>query len=413
MEDEIDLSKYLAVLLRHWKLIAGFTIIAAAAALVVSFLFQPAYEATALITVMHPLNQYQFDPRIQTLPDQQPYKAYPELALTDDLLQQLVATMGNQLEPKERELPALRQHLAADPGADPSLVRLTVTSSNPQSAQSIVNAWASLYITYTNDLYQRRASSAAFFQAQSADAQTQLANAEQALVDYQATNPINIVTAQLNSKQAELSDYLAAQRTIALIVQDARSLQQQLAKQDVNSPSLLADQLSALYLQVDALNSKTDVPIQLQIGGQEPLSNLTVAKQAALLDTLIKVLQNKSLDLQQQITAVQPDILALQKAQQEAQVKLDRLTRQRDVANETYLALTRKMSESSLAAQDNGGGVALVSRASIPTEPVSGRKLLSVLAGGALGLIAGVIAAFVVDRRQTATVKQTNLTALG
>jgi uncharacterized protein involved in exopolysaccharide biosynthesis len=63
--------------------------------------------------------------------------------------------------------------------------------------------------------------------------------------------------------------------------------------------------------------------------------------------------------------------------------------------------LTRKVNETDLAAQDSGGGVQLASQASLPTEPVSGRKLLNVVLGGLLGLIIGVIAAFIMDRRQT------------
>lgn len=407
MDDEIDLSKYLGVLLRHWKLIAGMAIISALVALAVSFLMTPTYEATALIAVTRPRYQYQFDPRIQTQIEQQPYKAYPELALTDDLLTQVVAALGEQLKPEDREPAMLRQRLSAGAGADPSLVRLSVTSDKPQEAQAIANAWARLYVAYTNDLYQQRSSSAVFFETQATEASNRLAQAEQALVDYQARNPLNLVTAQLNSKQSELTNYLTAAQKITLVVQDARGLQQQLAQQNVADPSSLADQLSALYLQVGALDTRTDIPIQLQISGAGSLSKRTVAEQAVLLGTLIEVLQTKSAEIQQQIKALEPGILALQQAQQAAQVQYDRLTRERDVAKETYVTLTRKVNEADLAAQDNGGGVQLASRASLPAEPVSGRKALSVLAGGVLGLIIGVVAAFVVDRRQTSAVQAT------
>ena len=401
MEDEIDLDKYFKVLLRHWKLIVGLTISASVAALVISFLLPPAYEATALIVVTRLRNQYEFDPRIQTQFEQQPYKAYPALALTDNLLTRVIAAVGDQLKIEERDPAALRERLSAGAGADPSLVRLAVTASEPQQAQIIANTWASLYVTYTNELYQQRSSSAFFFEAQAAEAQNRLATAEQALVDYQAKNPLNLVTAQLSSKQAEFGSYLAANRTITLVVQDARSLQQQLAQQNVNSPSSLSDQLSALYMQVDALNSKADVPIQLQISGAGSLSDRTVAEQAALLGTLIEVLQDKSIEIQRQIKVLEPDILALQKEQQAAQVELDRLTRGRDVAQETYLTLTRKVNEADLAAQDNEGGVQLASQASLPIEPVSARKGLTAILGGVLGLVLGIICAFVTDARQT------------
>jgi uncharacterized protein involved in exopolysaccharide biosynthesis len=409
MEDEIDLGKYFRILIRHWKLIVGFAIIGSVAAFVVSSLLPRTYEATALIVVTRQRNQYQFDPRIQTQLDQQPYKAYPELALTDDLLTQLIATLDDQLKPEDRDLQTLREHLSARAGVDPSLVRLLVTHGEPQQAQALANTWADLYVTYANELYQQRSSSAVFFEAQATEASSRLALAEKALVDYQARNPLSLVTAQLNSKKAELSHYLTATQTIALVIQDARSLQQQLARQNVDSPSSLSDQLSALYMQVDALNSKADIPIQLQISGDGTLSNRTVAEQAALLGTLMDVLQSKSDEIQQQIKAVEPDILALQKAQQEAQVELDRLTRERDVAEETYLTLIRKVNEADVAAQDSGGGVQLASQASLPIEPVSSRRALNTVLGGLLGFMLGVICALVIEARQSkvqADVKQ-------
>ena len=405
MDDEIDLSKYLNVLLRHWKLIVGMTLIAALAALAVSFLMTPTYEATALIAVTRPQFQLQFDPRIPTLPEQQqPYKAFPELAVSNRLLTQVMTALGNRLKPEDHDLATFQKRFSAEAGADPSLVRLSVTGTDPQTVQAIANQWAELYVTYLNELYRQQSSNAAFFETQAAEARDKLEATEQALIDYQARNTINIVSAQLAAKQAALSGYYSATQTIPLIIQDARSLKQQL-QQRGDAPITLADELSALYLQVDALNAQSAVPIQLQVGSNGSLASRTTAEQVALLDVLIKTLQDKQVEIQQQVAALQPDILALQKEQQAAQTDLDRLTRDRDVARDTYLALTRKLNEVSVTAQDTDSGVQLASLAAVPTEPVAPRKGLNVVLGGMLGLIMGVTAAFVVDRRQTNAVR--------
>ena len=237
-----------------------------------------------------------------------------------------------------------------------------------------------------------------------------LETAEQALIDYQAHNTINIVGAQLAAKQVALSGYYTTTQTIPLIIQDARSLRQQLMQQNGAAPVTLADELSALYLQVDTLNSRTAVPIQLQIGGGGSLASRTTGEQVAALDTLIKTLQDKLVEVQQQVATLQPDILALQKEQQAAQTDLDRLTRDRDVAHDTYLALTRKLDETRVAAQDTNGGVQLASLAAVPTEPVAPRKGLNTVLGGVLGLMVGVVAAFAVDKRQTSVVEPTEST---
>jgi uncharacterized protein involved in exopolysaccharide biosynthesis len=130
-----------------------------------------------------------------------------------------------------------------------------------------------------------------------------------------------------------------------------------------------------------------------------------------LLDALIGTLQDKQAEIQQQAAALQPDILALQKELQIARTDLDRLTRDRDVARDTYLTLTRKLDETRVAAQDTSSGVQLASEASLPVEPVSPRKGFNAILGGILGFLIGVICAFVIDARQRQAGTDRNLAA--
>ena len=51
MEEEIDLRKYVDVLLRHWMLIVSITVIAVLMAGLLSFLLPPTYEAKAAVLI--------------------------------------------------------------------------------------------------------------------------------------------------------------------------------------------------------------------------------------------------------------------------------------------------------------------------------------------------------------------------
>ncbi|HJW82961.1 MAG TPA: Wzz/FepE/Etk N-terminal domain-containing protein, partial [Anaerolineae bacterium] len=211
MEDEIDLRKYVDVLIRQWKWVVGLAVVSAVVALAISVLLPPTYEATALVVVTRPRYQLQFDPRIETVTEpqqQQPYKAFPELALGDELLMQVIAQSGDSLEADDRELTTFRERVDAKAGADPSLVRFVVTGKDAQQTQAIVNAWAELYTANVNELYQQRSSDAAFFEKQGAEARAKLEAAEQVLIEYQASNPINLVNARLSSEQTALANYL-------------------------------------------------------------------------------------------------------------------------------------------------------------------------------------------------------------
>ncbi len=58
-----------------------------------------------------------------------------------------------------------------------------------------------------------------------------------------------------------------------------------------------------------------------------------------------------------------------------------------------------------MAAQSESGEVRLASQAAVPSEPAFPRKRLNTVLGGLLGLLVGVIGAFVLDARRPAAGK--------
>ncbi len=410
MDDEFDLWKSIEVFTRHWKLIAGAGLLTALAALIVSLLMAPAYEATTLIAATRPQYQLQFDARIPTVTDPtqaQPYKAFPELALSDEVLSRVIAKVSALLPDDQRTVDVFERRLSARAGADPSLIRLTASANDPQVAQTIAATWGEVYVQYANDLYQQRTSTATFFASQTDEARATLEAAEQKLIDYQAHNPLNLINAQLAAQQAALASDLSMQQKIELLIQDARSLQQQLAQQATGGTLPLADQVSALYLQVGTLVGQGAVPIQLQVSSGGELGTRTVGEQSALLNSLVTVLQDKASEFQQQAKALEPNILTLQEQQQSTQTDLSRLTRDRDVAQETYLALTRKLNETQVTAQDTSGVVQLASAAVTPTLPTSPRKAVNTLLGGIMGVLMAMGGVWLVESRRTSLAKVT------
>ncbi len=399
MEDEIDLREYIAVLIRHWRMIAGLALIAAVTAASVSFfILQPQYEAKALVAVTQPRYVMRFDERFETVNNIQPaYKAYPTLATSDELLQQLLEGMDPPLPPEKASLQRLRGMLSASSGSDPSIVILTARSSDPAEAARVVNAWAELFVRRANEIYGESSEQLAFFEAQLAQADADLKAAEEALIAFQARNEAAILQAQLNSKKQSQSEYLSAQRAIVRIIQDAQSLREQLSARPAGEQVSLGDDLTTLFLEIQAFNTRTATPIQLQVAGSESLSGKTVGEVRAFLDDLVRTLENKSAEIQKDLDALKPEILSLQRSLQEVNTEKERLSRAKEVARETYMALARKVEEARIAAQDTTGEVRLASTAAVPERPVSPRKLLNTLVAGVLGLMVGIFGAFVVE----------------
>jgi succinoglycan biosynthesis transport protein ExoP len=330
------------------------------------------------------------------------YNAYPELAASDDLLQALLDTLDPIPENIE-SLQDLRGMVEAESGADPSMVRLAVTSRDPAEGARIANTWAGLFVARANDLYGAHSEDqVSFFEDQLERAQAGLETAEQALVAFQARNQGAILAAQLASARQDLQDYLVEQREIERAVRNAHALQDSIAGRPAGRLVSPGDDLTALLLQIQAFTGRTaldaDSSLWLQVSETAPLSSeRTVGELADFLDKLVTTLEARQEEITGQVTALEPQILALQQQLQESQTEEGRLTRARDVARETYMTMARKVEEVRIAADDASGEVQLASQAAIPERPVSPRKMVNTAVAGALGLMLGVFGVFALE----------------
>lgn len=408
MEEEIDLRAYVAVLIRYWKWIAGLALVAAVAAFVVSLLLPSAYEASAVVIITEPRYQMQFDPRFKTADQWTPaYNAFPTLATSDGVLRSVLDAYAPSPEAgiEEWKLRTLSGMVEAISEGDPSLVVLRARSRSPEDAAAIANLWADALVKRGNDIYSDREDDVEFFQEQVAQAGQALDDADAALVEFEARSQASTVDAQLESLRQAQADYLADQRAIAYIVQDIQGLRAQLVQQPGDRPVSLADDLTALLLQikafnllqVEALDAQASTSIQLQISSGGSFSDKSPAEQVAFLDDLVDTLEAKSSKIDGRLAELEPQMLALQRRLQEIAAESDRLTSARDLTSETYKTLARKLEEARIAAREENGVLQVGSYASVPEKPVSPRKMLNTAVAGTLGLMLGVFGAFALE----------------
>jgi len=403
MEDEIDLREYVMVLLRHWKMIGALAIMAAVVAGGVSLLLPPTYEATALVSVAQP----RYTLRLEGVPQGPPIpvKAYPDLALSDGVLSRVFSEVRDGLPSRVDTLSEFRRILKASPAPDPSVLRLTVRDTDPGRAAKIANAWANVFTAGAGRLYGQDAANLANYEEQLATARTNLDTAEQALAAFQASNQVAILQAQLESKQAILTNYLNRRHQLDLLIQDAQDLLTRLETLDPGAPSGLTDDLMVLSLSVRMFGNQTisgefqmdqpAVPLQVQIVSGQSLSGKTTAEQVALLKDLLDTLQARVVDAQVRVEALEPEILELQGRLGEAQTRENQLARALDLAETQYKTMANIVQEARVATQDSANIVQIASEATVPTERAGPRRTLNTALGGALGILVGVFAAFV------------------
>lgn len=397
MEEEIDLREYVEVLIRHWMWIVGLAVVAAATALAVSLLMPPTYEAAALAAVTDFRYVMHFEPRLETVENAElPSGAYSELATSDDLLQILLSELSPGLEGVESALD-LRGMVEAELTGGSRMVRLTVRSSDPTEAARVANAWLEVFVEQANAIYGSRGEEdLQFFQTQLEQAEADLEAAEEALVSFQAQNQAAILEAQLASAQRDLTDYLSEQRGIERVTRSARTLRARLVDQPTDAPVDAEDDLAALLLQLQILSVRPS--FELQVSDASLLSSdQTVSEVLSSIDSMVESLETREGEIEAQVETLEPQILGLQQQLQDVRAERDRLVRDRDVAQETYLTLARKVEEARIAAEDGVGRVRVASQAGVPRNPVGPRTKVNVALAGALGLMMGVFGAFAVE----------------
>jgi uncharacterized protein involved in exopolysaccharide biosynthesis len=270
---------------------------------------------------------------------------------------------------------------------------LTARDESPARAAELANSWAGLFVNWANQIYGDQGDQQLlFFEEQLDDAGNKLKEADQALIDFQAQNRSYILENEILALQQTQADFLAKQRQTDLILQDIDSLLAQVNGSDQEN----IDQLAAILLQIRALggvpnSTESTLPwqIQINVNGQ---SDLSQSDQVAILSNLRETLLVQSDQLDERLAEIEPQILSVQQQKQEANSEENRLIRDFQVAEETYLTISRTVDEKRITSQDTTSGVMLASKTAVPENPTGPPTALIVIGAGLLGAVIAVIA---------------------
>lgn len=392
MDETIDLRPYVAALLRYVWLM-GLAVLLAVIISIALFMMGDDYVATALVTVPEPAQQVQFDPRITTnLQSTQLLTAYPRLALSDDLLTRLLPRATALSGGTIATLDELEDVLQVGSSTDVRIVTLTVKLPEPQAAADLANAWAEEFVTTIDSVYGRNGVD--FFTDQRAQASTELQSAEDALVAFQTTNRQTTVDNEFSALGRLQMSYLLRRNAYRMALDDIQTLRVQLEGQGTDAVAL-ADQLTALTVQLQtyqAISPTQTLPaFQLAVGPDALLTTTQRAEQLQRLEALRASIDSGLAAIDTQLATIEPRLFALQTEKQRLFNEGERLIRRRDIAQETYATLSRKVDEERVAAEQTMARLA--SSAATPQQPDRPNIifLLPLLAGVALLISIGAI----------------------
>lgn len=392
MDEVIDLKPYINRISNRKLWLALSTAFAFLLTYGISSLIPEEYEAMALVSVINPQQELQFDSRIRNLAEVQSSRAYPELAKSDEILMQLLKEAEIFGVENINNLNNLYRATEAELGNDPSLLRLRVTTQNPTDASQLANIWAELFVEWVNSTYgSQNGSQIDFFTTQLEESELKLAAAEEAIISFKSIDQTNTISNTLNAYYETQSEYLKIQRSTSFLIDDISGFKAQLLLSSRDSNMSLSDQILALNLQARAYDAVGDNGLFFQLDNENNLTSETINEQILILDNLITMLQEELIRTQGKIDELEPEILTLQQQYEETQIENRRLARNLLIFEETYITLARKVEEEKISSQEISGGVRLTSQASVPQNPVSPRTLLNSIVAGFLTLTISIL----------------------
>ena len=146
-EEEIDLRKYINVLLkRKGVIILIFLIAVITAALVSYFYLKPVYEASTILMISKPKYQVELEPKIQTqIVPEISLATYESLIKDREIEEEVIEKLNLEQPPYELTPDNLQEMITIEALKNTNLIKMNLQASNPELAKNVVNTWAALF----------------------------------------------------------------------------------------------------------------------------------------------------------------------------------------------------------------------------------------------------------------------------
>lgn len=226
-DEEIDLRKYINVLVRWWREIILITlvimVVAGLAVQALKAVLTPKYEANASVAIVRTFSDVSFDPRFKTQTDDTATvqtssaasrrSALIGLASSGAIAQKVIDQLGDKLSGREKIAANLADLVSPElasggrSGGDSDLINITAQADSPEKATLIANAWAQIYVQTVNAIYGQVPDDLLnSIEAELTTVQKNYDKAQTDLEAFVANNHIDDVTRQITETQSVIDN---------------------------------------------------------------------------------------------------------------------------------------------------------------------------------------------------------------
>ncbi|MEB3210063.1 MAG: polysaccharide biosynthesis tyrosine autokinase [Leptolyngbyaceae bacterium] len=446
--EDIDLSKYWAVLKRRWFPASGVFALTLLSAALLTALTEPVYRASAKLLIetdrsstLTGLTSQQDAGELESLSSKsEPLTTQAEIIKSPPVAEATVAALDIRNEQGNLVSPwSILGDLVVRPVAGADVLEISYESPDPVLAAAVVNQIVEDYQDKNVEMNKAEAAAAReFILAELPKTELRLFEAEAALRQFKEENNILVLSEEasaavstltnldqnITATRTELEDIsaqaaglrnrvgMSSDQAIAMsTLSQAPGVQEALVQLQTVQSELSAERarfrpghpaIAELEREEASLSALLDERIQQVLGRSETVSpgNLQLGdlKQGLISDFVRLEIQRIGLNRRLgELLAAQNSLQGRSRKLPSLEENLRQLERQLEASQTTYETLLSRLQEIQVAENQSIGNSQLISEAVPPGNPVSPNKKLNMAAGGVVGTFLAIAAAFLID----------------
>jgi len=399
-DEEITLRELIEILIKYKILIAIITLAVVACTALYNYTMQDdKYIAKTTLTVRSTIEQTE---SLNSIDDIINYmnnnplmtvESYVEQILTPQVIYETI----RELELKNSKgdyltITALTNMIEVSNIKDTNLITIEVTNSEAELAAQIANSISSKFISYTNEKSKKQSQlAAAEIAKQIVLEEANVEDKSKAVTVYLANNvSIEELTSEVDSLITQVTDVKAYINEIEISInQDEQSLKVLLNDTDLSTQSLTG-------IEVNLSSNQISQDMSFNISNENELQTALLTMEITNQETRLIAHRAGNEAREAKLAEMQEKLISLQTTLAEQEYKFNSLSRELELAKQTYNAYQSRHKEAIVAAAANIGtnSINVNSEAMIPVQPINTSGISKLMIGLTLGLMIGISVAF-------------------
>lgn len=406
MEDylEIDIKQMIKKLVSKWFWIFAAALLIGVSTFLFFFLKKDAYESKAMIALVQPRFQAEFDSNITTSNLAMPSEGFlTDAVLSNEIAQELFSAWTN---PEKNEIPLekfVKNNLSVTLNSKGAVIVLAAKAETAQEAADLSNLWAELAVRQINTTYFGiDADQVVYFEEKIESAKLAYDTSGDALVEFAAKDNSDYLQIQLDNTNAKVGDTLQRRKVLEAAESDVVGMVDYLGNYDPEGIARPSDLLNFTLIQSRVYGSPVvselaGSPIQLQLVVESTGEDLTNQELIEVLNGWTATLRSEMANLDEENAALVSEITELQSTIKEIQQERSLLETDYNLNMTTYITLKTKLEEIRLNIDSADSNAKMLSMAIPPKDAIPHNTVRNTLIALIASTVLSSIAILLID----------------